>query len=566
MLKVLLVQPANSSLKWLETMFGDRNFGSRAVKRITFPLGLMEIGSVLEKNKINVKIVDLDRYLFYFANDKSIKDKSVDLFLDQSLIKEFNEYAPDVIGFSGNYNTNAQFIERCCKEVKKLNKDVKIVVGGHYFTNSYRKALMDVDHLDYVVLGEGEEVMLELVRAIENKDEASLDKHRHVVTKANAANNSIVNKSAAMVADLETLPPINYPLLDNVEDYLSSKLDMHTIVSRGRDFKAVTIMTSRGCPHSCTYCASYQVHGKKMRAFSVDRVIDEIDYLVKNYDINTIAFEDDLFTYSRKRTIEMCQKIVERWPDRFILNFPNGIAVYTLNDEVVYWMAKAGMKEINLAVESGNQFVQDVVIKKKIKLETVKPVVDLLKKHGVFVRAYFILGFPGETLDMMRDTKNFSKELKLDWSIFSFATPIAGSELYAAALRNNNLVSDNLEESTYADFRLKTDDWEPQDVVEVQEEANYECNFLENYNLVEGDYQKSKIIFEEIVDDYPKHLLANYSLWRSLIGLGEFTHAAEIEKRLQNLIQADERNMRILKKYDLLGKKPFSDILVTASV
>ncbi len=564
MLKVLLVQPVHASLKSLEEIFHEKNFVSRAVKRITFPLGLMEIGSVLEKNGIPVKIVDLDRYLYHFINDKNISNKTVTLFLEQSLIKEFRAYEPDIIGFSGNYNTNAQFIERCCKEVKKLNKDVKVVVGGHYFTNSYRKALMDADHLDYVVLGEGEEVMIDLVRAVENNDEASLNSHRHIVTKANAAANAITNKSAAMVADLETLPPINYNLLEDIPDYLSSKLDMHTIVSRGRTLQAVTMMTSRGCPHSCTYCASYQVHGKKMRAFSVDRVIEEIDFLVKNYDINTIAFEDDLFTYSRKRTIEMCQKIVERWPDRFILNFPNGIAVYTLNDEVVYWMAKAGMKEINLAVESGNQFVQDVVIKKKIKLETVKPVVDILKKHGVFVRAYFILGFPGETLDMMRDTKNFAKELKLDWSIFSFATPIAGSELYATALRNNNLVSDNLEESTYSDFRLKSDDWEPEDVVDVQEEANYEVNFLRNYNLVEGDYKKSKTIFAEIVDDYPKHLLANYSLWRSHMGLGEYTEAAEIEARMQKLLQAEERNMRILKKYDLLNEKPFSQILVAA--
>lgn len=564
MLKVLLVQPVHASLKSLEEIFHEKNFVSRAVKRITFPLGLMEIGSVLEKNNINIKIVDLDRYLFHFINDKDIPDKTVALFLEQSLMKEFHQYQPDIIGFSGNYNTNAQFIEWCCKEVKKLNKDVKVVVGGHYFTNSYKKALTDVDHLDYVVLGEGEEVMLDLVRAVSNNDETSLDSHRHIVTKTNAATNSLTNKSAAMVADLETLPFINYTLLDDIPDYLSSKLDMHTIVSRGRTLRAVTMMTSRGCPHSCTYCASYQVHGKKMRAFSVDRVIDELDFLVKNYDINTIAFEDDLFTYSRKRTIEMCQKIVERFGDRFILNFPNGIAVYTLNDEVIYWMAKAGMKEINLAVESGNQFVQDVVIKKKIKLPTVKPVVDLLKKHGVFVRAYFILGFPGETLDMMRDTKNFAKELKLDWSIFSFATPIAGSELYAVALRNNNLVSDNLEESTYSDFRMKTDDWEPQDVVEVQEEANYEVNFLENYNLVDGDYKKSKMIFEEIVDDYPKHLLANYSLWMSQIGLGEFAQAAETEKRLQNLLQTNEHNMRLLKKYNLLHEKPFSQILVAA--
>ena len=563
MLKVLLFQPIHGSLTATEKTFQEHDYESYAVKRITFPLGLMHIASLLRENNIDTKIVDLSRDLFYYINDNKIKDKNIDLFLKQSLIKNFQEYQPGIIGFSGNYNTNAHFIERCCQEIKKLNENVKIVVGGHFFTNSYKDALSNGGLLDYVVLGEGERVMVDLVNALIKEDYDSIDKHPHIVTRNNVLNNETDKKTRALVAELESLPPINYALLDNLEDYLSSSLDMHTIVSRGREMKTVTMMTSRGCPHSCTYCASYQVHGKKMRAFSVDRVIDEIQYLVDHYDINTIAFEDDLFTYSRKRTIEMCKKIVERFGNRFVLNFPNGIAVYTLNDEVIYWMAKAGMQEINLAIESGNQFVQDTVIKKKIKLETVKPVVDLLKKHEVFVRAYFILGFPGETLEMMRDTKNFARDLKLDWSIFSFATPIVGSELYETALRDNNIASSNLEQSTYSDFRLRSKDWGPADVVEVQENANYEVNFLKNYNLLEGNYAKSKLIFEDIVSDYPKHLIANYSLWRAQVGLGDDPGAQRSEERLRCLLQEEERNLMLVKKYDLSEQEPFTRLLAT---
>lgn len=561
MLKVLLFQPIHGSLTATEQIFQEHDYESYAVKRITFPLGLMHIASLLRESHIDTKIVDLSRDLFYYINDSTIKNKSMDLFLNQSLVRPFQEYQPDVVGFSGNYNTNAHFIERCCQEIKKLNENVKIVVGGHYFTNSYKQALSDGGLLDYVVLGEGELVMIDLVNALIKEDYDALDHHPHIVTRNNVLNNTAEKKSRALVADLETLPPMDYTLLDNLEDYLSSSLDMHTIVSRGREMRTVTIMTSRGCPHSCTYCASYQVHGKKMRAFSVSLVIDEIQYLVDQYDINTIAFEDDLFTYSRKRTIDLCQKIVQRFGNRFVLNFPNGIAVYTLNDEVIYWMAKAGMQEINLAIESGNQFVQDTVIKKKIKLETVKPVVDLLKKHGVFVRAYFILGFPGETLDMMRDTKNFARDLKLDWSIFSFATPIVGSELYETALRDDNIVSNNLEQSTYSDFRLRSKDWGPEDVIEVQENANYEVNFLRNYNLVEGNYAKSKLIFEDIVSDYPKHLIANYSLWRAQAGLGDEAGMRRSEERLRRLLQEDERSQMLVKKYDLLEQEPFTRLL-----
>ena len=547
-----------ASVQALERMFQAKEGTIRPVKRINYPLGLLHIGSVLEKNAVQTNIIDLDRYLFYYMHRDRPQERSLDNFLETYLVKNIRKYQPDVIGISGNFNTVAKLIQRCCERIKEENPNIINVVGGHYFTNSYKEILSTDQGADYVILGEAEEVMMGLVRVLKEGKSFSLNDHPHIVTKDNVRNGQLQGKRVAMVMDLESLPPINYSLLEEEEDYLSSAQDMHTILPREVSIRAIALMTSRGCPHSCTYCASHKVHGKKMRAFSVDRVMRELEDLVGKYDINTLVFEDDLFTYSRKRTIEFCQKVCDRFGDRFVFDFPNGIAVRTLDDEVVYWLAKAGMKQINLAVESGNQYVQDVVIKKRVKLEWVKPVVDILKKYDVLVRAYFIIGFPGETLDMMRDTKNFAKALKLDWSVFSFATPIVGSELYEKALRDNHLVTDDMDVSTYFDFRLKTADWGPDEVIRVQEEANYEVNFLENYNLVEGNYPKSKLIFEDIVKDYPQHVIANYCLWKSLRGLGDEKGAALIERRMRELVETDENSLNIIKRYRLLSEQPFS--------
>ena len=593
-MRVLLIQPIFQSLKLIRETLTTKDSGAspgvaeqdasrfrRTVKRITFPLGLLNIGTVLDRNGIETKIIDLDRRLFYYGNNPDVEEKSFDNFIQECLIDEIRKYQPEVIGLSGNLNTVAQLNKQCCEEIRKFKDDIKIVVGGHYYTSSFQDILIS-NCVDYVVLGEGEYAMLEIVNAIQEGNEISLLEHPNIVLKRNLLNGSVsseseaaehalatrqkkytnpgLGKQAAIIPDLNLLPRINYSLLEDLEDYFTSEYDMHMIYPPKFPLRAIQMMTSRGCPHSCTYCSSWNVHGKKLRAISPDQVVDELFELVEKFDVNTIVFEDDLFTYSKKRTIEMCQKIVEGFGDRFTIDFPNAIAVYTLDEEVIYWLAKAGMKQINIAVESGSQFVQDTVIKKRLKLEKVKPVVDLLRKHGVLVRAYFILGFPGETLDMMNETIDFAKEIKADWASFAFAQPVVGSELYYTAARDGHLVDDDEDNSTYLDTRLQSDQWTVEELVATYEKANFFVNYLENYNLKMRNYEKSQLIFSDIVKNYPDHLLGNYCLWQSNAGVKDEIGMAKTEKQLKKLIQT-EKNKSILKKFDLSTKEPFASLL-----
>ena len=193
-------------------------------------------------------------------------------------------------------------------------------------------------------------------------------------------------------------------------------------------------------------------------------------------------------------------------------------------------------------------------------METVKPVVDILRKHGVLVRGYFILGFPGETIEMMKDTMEFARGLRLDWAVFNFAVPIAGSELHYTALVGNHLVAQDSDDSTYSDRMLKSDHWDPEDLKEIQIKANYTVNFLENVNLIEGNYHKAKMLFQDILTSYPKHLIANYSLWRTQKGLGE-EEAGETEGKIKTMLKNDSENIAILNKFNLKNTEPFSNIL-----
>lgn len=559
MMKVLLIQPVTEPLKTLQEIIERRSFKSVENVKHYFPLGVLHIGSTLEKEGINVTILDLDKKFYDFI--KNNKGRDMGSFLKESLTNYIEHYKPDVIGISGNFNSNASFVQLCCKEIKAVDKDIKVVLGGHYPTNSYKEILIGDTNVDYIVLGEGENVMVDIVTAILTKNGTSLGNHPNVVTRLNCLSGVELNKRSAIIEDINILPPINYELLEDLESYITKPQDIRIIIPRKVPLRAIAMMTSRGCINNCTYCASHKVHGKKMRAFSIERVMDEMKRLVRTYDINAFIFEDDLFTYSRRRTIELCRNIYLQFNNKLYIEFASGISVKTLNEEVISWMVKAGMKQINIAIESGNQYVQDEVINKKLKLERVKPIVEILKKYDVIVRAFFIMGFPDETIEMIMDTKNFAKDLKLDWSVFSFASPIAGSKLYETAMANKQILIEDNDATTFLQFRLKSNNWKYEDIKKIQEEANIEINFLENYNLVEGNYGKSILIFENILKDYPTHLFGNYCLWKSYVGLHDYTQAKEIEEKIRKIVKNDMKNIMLLKKYNLLQEEPFKNFV-----
>ena len=562
MKKILFIQPSFSSLVTLQKIIDGRDPRDFSEAHYTFPIGLLHIASMLEKHNYDVRILDLDKKFYTFLHSES-KNKDLTKFLEKYLVRFVSEYNPDIVGISGNFNINKSFVTECCKKLKEFDKELPIVLGGHYPTNCYEEILENDNNVDFIVLGEGEAVMLQLVNALDSGNVSNIERHPSIVVKNGNEQGGKIKKTSAKVGNLDGLPSINYDLLENVEMYISRPGNLRTIFDRKVANRAIAIMTSRGCPNRCIYCASHKVHGRKMRAFSVERIISELVDLVNRYDINALIIEDDLFTFSRKRTIRLCREIYERFADRFFIEFSNGIAVKTLDEESIFWLVKAGMKQIHLAIESGNQYVQDKVIKKKLDLAKVKPVVEILRKYDVIIRAFFIIGFPGESIDMMRDTKRFAKELKVDWAIFSFASPVVGSELYESAKENDQLISTDSDETTYFDSQLNCDEWTYEDVKSIQEEANYEVNFLENYNLVEGNFAKSTSIFSDICKTYPKHLIARYCLWKSQIGKGDLASAKCTEDSISELVMVDPDSKAILERYHLSNVRPFKDLSIT---
>jgi radical SAM superfamily enzyme YgiQ (UPF0313 family) len=303
----------------------------------------------------------------------------------------------------------------------------------------------------------------------------------------------------------------------------------------------------------CTFCASWGVHGRKFRAHSIDYLIEHIDDLVDKYDINQLLIEDDMFNISKQRTIDFCQQLDGKYPGRFSIEFPNGLACWLLNDEVIKWLRRAGMKTITVAVESGSDYVQRHILKKFLKLNKVKEVTELLKANKIHTRAFFIVGFIGETLDQMEESIQFALELDVDWAEIKILTPLAGSEMYDLAIEHGYLDSkdQNFSEHVYGRSSLNTPDFTAEQVKRVQYEGNIRVNFLNNRALRLKDYKQAENTFRGLTLNYPNHFFAHWGLWKALAGQNKNSEVDDIVAIMKNVYSTNSENCRLVEKFDI---------------
>jgi radical SAM superfamily enzyme YgiQ (UPF0313 family) len=189
-----------------------------------------------------------------------------------------------------------------------------------------------------------------------------------------------------------------------------------------------TVASSRGCPINCTYCGYVVAQGIPWRGRSAASVLAELREIVEKYDVHDVVFRDPLFAGSRERTLELCALLEQAGLD---LRWQCETAIKTLDDELLAAMARAGCVSVSFGVESGNEALQKKYSRGKIKThEHARTVVDAARRHGIATRAFFMLGFPEETLAMARETMDLAVYLDPDSVQFTAVTPYPDTKLY----------------------------------------------------------------------------------------------------------------------------------------
>jgi anaerobic magnesium-protoporphyrin IX monomethyl ester cyclase len=304
-------------------------------------------------------------------------------------------------------------------------RGVDVVMGGPHVT-FFDEETLSTKWVDYVVRGEGEYIMLDLVRHLSNGK--SLEEIKGISYRFQ--NRIIKNPPAPFVKDLDSIP---FPARELLP------LDRYTNTLYGR--YSSSMITSRGCPFNCEFCSCSAFSGIKWRTRSIENILKEIDLLYNKYGYRAINFLDDNFTLNPKRVTELCEKIIRRSWDLFWYAFSRVDAIVK-NERMIQLMKKAGLSQIFIGFESGSQEVLDK-IGKKVTVEKAYKAMEILKRHGVRVWGSFMIGALNETKEMIKETIRFAKKLNPQLSQFSILIPYPGTRLFEK-------VKD----------RLLTDDWE----------------------------------------------------------------------------------------------------------
>jgi anaerobic magnesium-protoporphyrin IX monomethyl ester cyclase len=386
--------------------------------------------------------------LGYLASFLKLKGHEVDIIdfnISQNRI-DLNEY--DVVGISCDTARYLSALE-LAKQVRKTK--AKIVMGGPHVT------FMDEEPLknglaDYIVRGEGEETMAELLDSIEGKfavDEVAGISFMH--------KSEIIRTPDRKAPDFSIIPPPDRKLL-KIESY--QWLEMG-----GR--KITSLLTSRGCPYNCTFCSSSMFSGTTWRALSAEKVVDEIEDIVCNYGFDGIAFLDDNFTLNPKRVKNICREIIRRRLDTYWWCFSRADILLS-NEDMVKEMAEAGARYIFIGFESSKE---DTLkhYKKRITTEQSVEAVKLLKSHGISTHASFIIGDITETKGMALDTIRFARELSPDAVQFSILTPYPGTQLFKEVKERIFTYNWNLYDCLHPVFRL--DYLRPEDLQKLLKKA-----------------------------------------------------------------------------------------------
>ncbi|MCE1225277.1 MAG: B12-binding domain-containing radical SAM protein [Geobacteraceae bacterium] len=377
------------------------------------------------------------------------------LQMEKALVK-IADLNPDFIGISClavEYSIHAHAL---AKGIKKCLPCTPIILGGVYCTLMPEHAMKNPD-IDYCVLGEGEQVLGELLKCL--GDAVLPDSMDGVAYRINGE--LIIKPQRSFIQDLDALP---FPALDLIDFKKYCYSDEKFSFTDTRDATPVAkIYTSRGCPAGCNFCAVEHIAGHKFRCRSVDNVLDEIQYLISEYGVREIVFYDDNLIFDRQRAKQLFRGMIERG---FNIQFkPANIAVYRLDKELLDLMKAAGCTTLIFAVESGCNRVLREIMGKPLSVENVPEIVSYALQLGFRCAALFVIGNPGESWDEIRQTMRFAESLEI-YCHFSIATPLPKTRLYYESLGRNYLVNDFSFESGAGCSRgwLLTDQFAPFDL------------------------------------------------------------------------------------------------------
>ena len=376
--------------------------GCDGPQAIEVPLGIMYLSAVL-KNRLK----------------EAVAIEFLDLRLEKkwarALEERQNTFQPDLVAIS-LLTSDRPFLDDWSGFVGRVYPQARIVIGGPLASYEYEEILRTHREIDFVVLGEGEVAFFYLVRELIKK--GAIDALNGVAFLAGET--LVWQGREPLIKDLDSLPFPDYSLID-LDRYTNHVHAMNGVLKE----KHTHIISSRGCPYGCLYC--HDIFGKKFRARSPENFVAEIRWLYDQYGVREFHIVDDIFNLDKQRMNEILHRIIDS-DMQIHIAFPNGIRADLLDETDIRLLKQAGCYMMTFAIETFSDRLQKV-IKKNLNLDKALENIKFASETGMITRGFFMLGFPGETIEEIKNTVSLAVRSPLDLAFIFTVVPFKNTGL-----------------------------------------------------------------------------------------------------------------------------------------
>jgi len=459
MIRVLLVNPPRRQFPGLNQFI------------VSLPLGLLYLAAHAREHLADVELRVLDCLI---EGDGGVAEDGELCGLDPNRMGLWlGDDAFDVVGVSFPFSTQEAAGGDTVRALRRALPRASIVVGGPHVTVAFERLLKQCPEIDVCVIGEGELTFTDLLARYDKSDAGFRELGQIAgIAWRSSAGEVVVNAPRPRLEDLDELPFPAYDLID-VDAYATNPNGYYR-ASPFEDARHVNMVTSRGCPYDCVFCAIHLSMGHKWRPHSGAYVLRHIRYLKETFGVEFIHFEDDNLSHKVERFERIVAGIAETgglaWDNQ------NGMRADGWTAERLQAVAASGCRLMVLSVESGVQRVLDDVIRKKLSLDDVRETVRLCHGVGLPMVVFFVIGLPGETLRDVRCTLRFALWLseRYEASVFVMAAvPYLGTRLNRICVAEGYLekavVPENLVNfiASHGGSLIRTPEFGPEDLARV---------------------------------------------------------------------------------------------------
>ena len=470
--------------------------------------------------------------------------------VEAALLSEQRGAVPDVLGVSLLFSSSYDFFKLVVAAARRIWSGVVIVVGGIHASNTVAFVFSDNPEVDVVVCGEAEAALPEFLQSLacgETRDIRGVHTRSNLKTSADGK-----FEMTALLEDID-LDFTNYSRVLDMDLY-TGRTSLFSLSKSSLNVKSFAVMGSRGCPVHCTFCAAHTIHGHSARWRTIDNITAEIRWLHDRYGVTKIYLMDDTFVPKRK-AIELFTALAELDIPDFEIVIQN-LSINHTDYEIIDAIARMKINNIAFAIETGSVVVQKR-IKKFCNLDRAIELVRYCQKLKLNVRCFYILGFPGESITEMKETFDYAMRCGADWSTFSVAVPLPGSEMYDEFVAMGCIEDgpSSWSATTCRDRLFDTPEISASDIKSMAYAATLDVNFVHNATILSGDLDNARVIFSNFVKSLDFHLFAFDCLRRICLLSGDEAGARNHLEHMRHLMRTNEKTQSFRNYLHMLDKE-----------